>query len=148
MGSSRGADSLHALPLVSFEREMTFLVLLAAATPAGGIPSELACPRGAGRTRARERRCPQRRAPDRGGGRVRIPVHLGDPSASRRIGGLELLVLGGGQVPPQVFNGGAELNEDVVGQGALLVPQRQGVEGVREHVQCPCVPVLRQIIGP
>jgi hypothetical protein len=57
-------------------------------------------------------------------------------------------VLGGGQVAPQVFNGGAELNEDVVGQGALVVPERQGVEGVRERVQRPRLPLLRQVISP
>ena len=44
-------------------------------------------------------------------------MHLGDQPASRRIGGLELLVLGGSQVAPQLFNGGAELNEDVVARG-------------------------------
>src|SRR6266540_6734350 len=40
MVSSRGADSLHTLPLVRFEREMTFFILLATATPTGGIPAE------------------------------------------------------------------------------------------------------------
>ncbi len=57
-------------------------------------------------------------------------------------------MLGGGQVAPQVFNGGAELNEDVVGQGALLIPEREGVEGVREHVQRPRLPVLCEVIRP
>jgi hypothetical protein len=54
MGASRGAEVLQALPLARFEWEMTFLILLATATPTGGIPSEFAGPRGAGRTRARE----------------------------------------------------------------------------------------------
>jgi hypothetical protein len=46
----RGAGGIHALPLGPFERQMTLLILLAAPTPTGGIPSELACPWGAGRT--------------------------------------------------------------------------------------------------
>jgi hypothetical protein len=75
-------------------------------------------------------------------------MHPGDEPASRRVGGLELPVLGDGQLAPQVFNGGAELNEDVVGQGALLVPERQGVEGVREHVQRTRLPILRERIRP
>jgi hypothetical protein len=66
-------------------------------------------------------------------------VHLGDKPASRRIGGLDLLVLGGGQLAAQRFNGGAELNEDMVRQGGLFVTERQGVEGMREHVQRPDV---------
>jgi hypothetical protein len=74
-------------------------------------------------------------------------MHRGDKPASLRIGGLELPVLGGDQLAAQLFNGGAEINEDMVGQGALRVPERQGVEGVREHVQRPCFPVLRRIIG-
>jgi hypothetical protein len=74
-------------------------------------------------------------------------MHPGDKPASRRIGGLDLLMPGGGQLAPQRFNGRAEFNEDVVGQGALRGPERQGLEGVPEHVQRPRLPVLRKIIG-
>src|SRR3712207_4863546 len=105
MVSCRGAEAIASLPLARFEREVTFLVLLAAATPTGGIPSEFAGPRRAGRMCARDCRRLRGCTPRRRGRRVRIPLQLGDPPASRLIGGLELLVLGGGQLTPEVFDG-------------------------------------------
>jgi hypothetical protein len=36
----------------------------------------------------------------------------------------------------------------MVGQRGLFVMERQGVEGAREHVQRPRLPILREIIRP
>ena len=36
----------------------------------------------------------------------------------------------------------------MVGQGDLLVTQRQSVEGLREHVQRPRLPIFRKVIRP
>jgi hypothetical protein len=45
---SRGAGVIPARSLGPFERGMTLLILLATATPTGGIPAEFACPWGRG----------------------------------------------------------------------------------------------------
>ena len=44
------AELIYTLPLPRFKREMTLLILLATATPTGGIAAEFAGPRGHGRT--------------------------------------------------------------------------------------------------
>ena len=110
--------------------EMALLILLATPTPTGGVPAQRALPRGA-RAWARGRgACESRRALSGWNRRLEVPGELRDEPASGGIGLRTLVLLRCGQLPTQIFDGTAQFNKDVIGQGVVTLLDRQRIEGL------------------
>src|SRR5262245_32592063 len=81
--------------------EMTLLILLPAPTPTGGVPAQLALPRGKRAWSHGRGGCESRRALGGEGRRLEVPEELRDEPASGGIGLRKLVLLRRGQLPPK-----------------------------------------------
>jgi hypothetical protein len=79
--------------------EMALLILLPTPTPTGGIPAQLALPRGARAWSRGRGACESGRTPGGRGRRLEVPGYLRDETASGGIGLRELVLLRRGQLP-------------------------------------------------
>src|SRR4029453_11854937 len=102
--------------------EMALLILLPTPTPTGGVPAQLALPRGK-RAWSRGRGvCESSRALGGEGWRLEVPGELCDETASGGIGLRKLVLLRRGQLPTQIFDRTAKLNKEMIDQ--QVVPPR------------------------
>jgi hypothetical protein len=110
--------------------EMALLILLPTPTPTGGVPAQLALPRGKRAWSRGRGACESRRAPGGEGWRLEVPGELRDEPASGGIGLCTLVLLRRGQLPTQIFDRTAQLNKNMIGQQVVTLPDRQGIEGL------------------
>ena len=107
-----GESPLPRLRLLLYG-EMTLLILLPAPTPTGGVPAQLALPRGKRAWSRGRGACESRRALGGEGWRLEIPGELRDEPASGGVGLRKLVMLRRSQLPTQIFDRTAQLNKDM-----------------------------------